>query len=201
MIAYLSGRVAAKGAAHCVLEVGGVGFRLAMSTGSLAALPAEGDDALVHTYLYVRDDELSLFGFENDAEKDAFEKLITVSGVGPKVALATLSALSADTLAQAVATEDVALISSVPGIGKKTAQRIILELADKLGAPDLAGGGAGAGSRGAAGGAAIAEATDALLAMGFSATEASAAVKGFEGDSGDAQGLLKHALKRLGGAA
>jgi Holliday junction DNA helicase RuvA len=135
-----------------------------------------------------------LFGFESEAEKRAFELLITVSGVGPKVALATLSALTPDTLAAAVASEDVALVSSVPGIGKKTAQRIILDLADKLGAPEL---GAGA-ARKAGSGAAAAEANDALLAMGFSATEASAALKGYEGDGG-AEGLLKHALRRLGG--
>ncbi len=200
MIAFVSGRVVSKGASHCILEVGGVGLKLAMSTGSLAALPAEGDDALVYTYLYVREDELSLFGFENDAEKDAFEKLITVSGVGPKVALAALSALSTETLAQAVATGDVAMITSIPGVGKKTAQRIILELADKLGVPELGAGGGSAG-RAATGGAAEAEATDALLAMGFSAAEASAAIKGFEGEAGDASALLKHALKRLGGAA
>jgi holliday junction DNA helicase RuvA len=94
MIAFLTGTVAAKGAGYCLLEVGGVGYRLAMSTASLSGLPAVGDEVLIHTHLHVREDELSLFGFESDAEKTAFEQLITVSGVGPKVALATLSALS-----------------------------------------------------------------------------------------------------------
>lgn len=194
MIGFLCGRVAVKGAGFCLLDVGGVGYRLAMTTGSLAALPAEGDEVLVHTYLYVREDELSLFGFESEAEKQAFELLITVSGVGPKVALATLSALTPDSLATAVASEDVALVSSVPGIGKKTAQRIILDLADKLGAPELGSGGA----RKSMAGAGVAEATDALLAMGFSAAEAAAALKGYEGGAG-AEELLKHALRRLGG--
>jgi Holliday junction DNA helicase RuvA len=180
-----------------LLEVAGVGYRLAMSTGSLAALPADGDEALVHTYLHVREDELSLFGFENEAEKQAFEQLITVSGVGPKVALATLSALAPDELASAVAAADVALISSVPGIGKKTAQRIILDLADKLGVGELQA----ENPLGAGGGAALAEATDALLGMGFSAGEASAALKSFDGDPTDAQALLKHALRRLGGGS
>lgn len=193
MIAFLSGKVAAKGASYCLLEVGGVGFRLAMSTGSIAALPAEGDDVLIHTHLYVREDELSLFGFENVAEKEAFELLITVSGVGPKVALATLSALSPDALASAVDAEDVATISSVPGIGKKTAQRIILDLADKMGA------GATSPSAGAAPTAASAQATEALLSMGFSPAEAAVAVKGYSGASDDAQSLLAYALKRLGG--
>lgn len=195
MIAFLRGTVAAKAAGYCLLEVGGVGYRLAMTTGSLAALPAEGDEVLVHTFLYVREDELSLFGFESEAEKDAFEQLLTVSGVGPKVALATLSALSPDTLAAAVTAQDVALISSVPGIGKKTAQRIILDLADKLVPSDI---GPSGGTSGA--GAVLAEANDALLSMGFSAAEASAALKGYDG-SGGAQDALRFALMRLGGGS
>ena len=193
MIAFLAGRVAAKAAAYALLNVGGVGYKLAMSTGSLAALPAEGDEVTVYTHLHVREDELSLFGFESEAEQVSFEQLITVSGVGPKVALATLSALSPDALATAIALDDVATISSVPGIGKKTAQRIILELKDKLGVSDLGIGGLGGGA-----GAAAAEASDALLSMGFSSAEVSQALKGYSGASTDAQALLKHALKRLG---
>lgn len=200
MIAFLTGRLAGKGAGFALLDVGGVGYKLLMSTGSLAALPADGDTVTVHTYLYVREDELTLFGFENDAEKNAFEALLTVSGVGPKVALATLSSLSADVLAGAVAGEDVALISSVPGVGKKTAQRIILDLADKLGASDAGLGGHDGGSQAPAGaGVATAEARDALLAMGFSAAETASALKGAPGD--DAQSTLKYALTRLGGGA
>ena len=196
MIAFLTGTVVRKGATNALLEVGGVGLRLAMTTASLAALPAEGDEVRVWTYLYVREDELSLFGFESEAEKEAFEHLLTVSGVGPKVALATLSALSPDTLAQAIASEDVALISSVPGVGKKTAQRIILDLKDKLGLGDL---GVLPRGKAVASGAALAEATDALLGMGFSSVEVSAAMKGFEGGATDASSMLKYALQRLGG--
>lgn len=194
MIASLTGRVMRKGADHALLGVGGVGFRLAMTTGSLSALPSEGDEVTVWTHLYVREDELSLFGFGSEAERESFEQLITVSGVGPKVALATLSVLSPDALTRAIAAEDVALISCVPGIGKKTAQRIILDLKDKLGALELVA------TRGSAGsGVARAETTDALLAMGFSAAEVSAAVNGYEGDETDAQALLTYALRRLGG--
>lgn len=195
MIAYLTGRVAEKAQGSCVLEVGGVGFRMAMSTGSLAALPAEGDTVTVHVHLYVREDELSLFGFESVEERALFEQLLTVSGVGPKVALATLSAFAPAALMEAIAREDASLISSVPGIGKKTAQRIILDLKDKLGLPDLAMGAPGVGVDVAA------EATDALLAMGFSASEVSAALKGYTGGPDDAQALLKHALRRLGGGS
>jgi holliday junction DNA helicase RuvA len=196
MIAFLTGRVADKTATACLLEVAGVGYRLAMSTTSLAALPAEGDEVTIWTYLYVREDELSLYGFESAAEKDAFEQLITVSGVGPKVALATLSALSPDDLAAAVAAEDVALLSGVPGIGKKTAQRICLELKDKMGVPELVVAGSGRGS----GAAASAQASEALRSMGFSSAEVSAALKGFDGDGSDPQALLRHALRRLGGS-
>lgn len=196
MIAFMTGRLAGRGAGFCFLDVNGVGYRIAMSTGSLAALPADGDQVTVYTHLYVREDELSLFGFESELEKEAFEHLITVSGVGPKVALSALSALTPETLATAVASEDVALISSVPGIGKKTAQRIILDLTDKLGVHEIAR--SGVSKQGASGaGAAAAEARDALLGMGFSAAEVSAALKGADGK--DAQAVLKSALRRLGG--
>lgn len=190
MIAHITGRVTAKGATSCVVTVGGVGLRLFMSTSALAHLPAEGDDVTVFTHLHVREDELSLFGFESPDEQDVFEKLITVSGVGPKVALAALSALAPSALVEAIAREDDALIATVPGIGKKTAQRVIIELKDRIGAPDL-------GAR-AARGSASAEATDALASMGFSSAEVAVALKGYEGPD-DAQALLRYGLRRLGG--
>jgi Holliday junction DNA helicase RuvA len=192
MIAFLTGRLAAKTTTHALIEVGGVGFKLAMSTPSLASLPSEGDEVTVFTYLHVREDELSLFGFEADDERALFERLITVSGVGPKVALAVLSALSPDTLKRALAAEDVVLLSSVPGIGKKTAQRLIIELKDKLDLPDLAPSGGGPEP------VAAAAARDALLSMGFSPGEASAALVGAPADA-SAEQLLKLALKSLGG--
>lgn len=164
-----------------------------MTTRSLAALPANGDEVTVDTYLHVREGEMTLYGFENTAERDAFEALLTVSGVGPKVALATLSALSPGDLSQAVASEDVALISSVPGVGKKTAQRVIVDLADRLG---RAGSGGGVGAPSSEG---IAEAREALVSMGFSPAEVAAALKGAPGGLGASE-LLKHALQRLGGA-
>jgi holliday junction DNA helicase RuvA len=193
VIAFLVGRVAGRGNGFALLDVGGVGYRLNMSNTSLAALPAQGDEVFVHTHLHVREDELTLFGFENEAEQHAFERLITVSGVGPKVALATLSTMDPDALATAVATDDIAMVSSVPGIGKKTAQRIILELKDKLGVPDL-------GQSASAQAPAASEAAAALLSMGISSAEATAALKGYDGDPGDVQAIVKHALRRLGGA-
>lgn len=192
MIAHLTGRVAAREAGSCVIDVAGVGFRVAMSANSLAALPAEGDEVTVLTLMHVREDELSLFGFENPAERDLFTQLTGVSGVGPKVAMAALSAFRPDALIEAIASEDVALVSSIPGVGKKTAQRLILELKDKLSLPDIAQAG-----RPAVPGAS-AEATDALLSMGFSSAEAAAALKGYDGPPQDVQALLRHALVRLG---
>lgn len=192
MIARVTGRVADKSPGSCVIEVGGIGLRLHMSTNSLSRLPAEGDEVTVFTYLYVREDELALFGFESPAEQDLFEKLITVSGIGPKVALSALSALSPDELVGAIASEDDALIATVPGIGKKTAQRLIIELKDKVAS------GTAAARPGAAG--AGVEAADALTSMGFSAAEAAVALKGYDGPD-DAQSLLRYALKRLGGGA
>lgn len=193
MIDFVTGRIAEKGAGHVVLDVGGVGLHIAMSTGSLAALPAEGDSVTVRTHLQVREDELSLFGFESAEEKALFEKLITVSGVGPRVALSALSSFRPAAFAEAVARDDATLLSSIPGVGKKTAQRIIIELKDKLGVPDLSAAGARAGSG------AHAEARDALLGMGFSAAEVATALERYEGAPDDSQSLLRHALRRLGG--
>lgn len=193
MIAFLTGRLAGKGPGFALVDVGGVGYRLLMSTQSLSTLPADGDEVTIHTYLLVREDELTLFGFESEAERVCFEALLGVTGVGPKVALATLSSLSPEQLADAVAREDVALVSSVPGVGKKTAQRIILDLSGKL-----TSGVSGPGSVRAAG--AGSEATDALLGMGFSPAEVAAALKDAPAE-GDTQSLMKYALRRLGGGA
>lgn len=193
MIAQVTGRIVAKAASSCVLEAGGIGFRLWMSTNAISRLPAEGDEVTVYTHLHVREDELSLFGFESLDEQELFEKLITVSGIGPKVALSALSSLSPRDLVAAIAREDDALISTVPGIGKKTAQRLIIELKDKVGAGEL-------GPRGAGKTSASAEATDALTSMGFSPAEVAVALKGYDGPD-EAPALLRYALKRLGGGS
>lgn len=193
MIDYVTGRIAEKGIGHVVLDVGGVGLHIALSTGALAALPAEGDSVTVRTHLQVREDELSLYGFSSTDEKSLFERLITVSGVGPRVALSALSSFSPTAFAEAVAREDVALLSSIPGVGKKTAQRIIIELKDKLGVPDLPAGGARTSSG------AHTEARDALLGMGFSSAEVATALDKYDGAPEDSQALLRHALRRLGG--
>jgi Holliday junction DNA helicase RuvA len=192
MIAHVRGRLVAKTATSCVVEVGGIGLALALSTHAVSRLPAEGDEVALFTHLHVREDELALFGFESPDEREALDRLITVAGVGPKVPLAALSTLRPDALAEAVAREDDALIATVRGIGKKTAQRIVIELKDRLGSLTLTSGASpSTGAR--------SEATDALGAMGFSGAEIAVALKGYDGPD-DAPSLLRHALKRLGGA-
>lgn len=189
MIAFLAGRIAAVAPGYALVDVGGVGYRVYMSSRSLAELPAVGDDAVVHTYLHVRDAEMTLYGFAETEEREAFESLLGVSGVGPKVALAVLSSLSAESLRGAVETGDVALLSSVPGVGRKTAQRIVVDLAGRLDASDAVAGDGQA--------AAVAQARDALLGMGFSAAEVALALK--EAGGGDVESVLTRALRSLGG--
>ncbi|HEU4946842.1 MAG TPA: Holliday junction branch migration protein RuvA [Kribbella sp.] len=137
MIAFVRGPVAAIGVDSCVIEVGGVGLQLYCHPGTLAGLRL-GQEARVATSMVVREDSLTLYGFADDDEKALFELLQTASGVGPRLAQAALAVLSPDQLRQAVASEDLAMLVKVPGIGKKGAQRIVLELKDKIGAPSKA---------------------------------------------------------------
>jgi holliday junction DNA helicase RuvA len=134
MIAFVRGPVAAIGVDHCVVEVGGVGLQVHCHPGTLAGL-RPGAETRVATSLVVREDSLTLYGFADDDERTLFELLQTASGVGPRLAQAILAVLSPDQVRQAVATEDLAALVKVPGIGKKGAQRIVLELKDRIGAP------------------------------------------------------------------
>jgi Holliday junction DNA helicase RuvA len=138
MIGYLSGTVAVADDSGCIIDVAGVGYRLACSGTTLAGLPGVGDDARLFTHLHVREDILALYGFASEAERTMFEALIGVSGIGPKVALQLCSAFAPDAFRRALVTDDVDSICSVPGIGKKTAARVVLELKEKLDLPDLA---------------------------------------------------------------
>ena len=128
MIAFLKGTLAGKTATTAYIEVNGVGYAVGMSQASLSKLPEAGAPVEVHTFLQVRDDALALYGFLALEEKALFERLIGVGGVGPKVALAALSAFSPAGLVAAVQAQDVAAVQRIPGVGKKTASRIILEL-------------------------------------------------------------------------
>ena len=138
MIAHVRGRVAAVTLSSAVLEVGGVGLELMCTPGTLAALRT-GHEATLPTSLVVREDSLTLFGFADEDEKSIFELVQTASGVGPKLAQAMLAVLSPDGVRTAIAVDDVKTLTKVPGIGQKGAQRIILELKDRIGMPNTSG--------------------------------------------------------------
>ncbi|MGH9488457.1 MAG: Holliday junction branch migration protein RuvA [Terriglobales bacterium] len=133
MIAYLRGVVRERRPGRVVLDVQGVGYELQVPLGAWARLPPEGAESSLHVHTHVREDAIQLFGFASEAEKQVFEKLITVNGVGPKVALAILSGLAPGALAAAVQAGDHARLTAVPGVGRKTAERLVIELRDKLG--------------------------------------------------------------------
>ncbi len=193
MIAFIEGVVAGKTLTSVYLNVGGVGFEVGMSQSGLSKLPATGERALVHTYMQVRDDGMSLYGFLSLEEKALFERLIAISGVGPKVALAALSSYTPSELATLIAAQDVAAVQRIPGVGKKTASRIILEL---KGSFDQGIGGLFAEEQQVAS-KALEGAREALLSMGFTSAEADLALKGAPADGTEAS-LLQYALKKLG---
>ena len=193
MIAFLEGTVAGKTPTSVLLNVGGVGFEVGMSANGLAVLPEMGQKTLIHTYLQVRDDGMSLFGFTTLQEKDLFEKLITVSGVGPKVALAALSSYQPAQLIEFIAAQDVASVQRIPGIGKKTASRIILELKGSFEHPE----GDVSAASGKAPSKAEAAVREALVSMGFTSAEVELSLKGAP-ESSTEGALLQYALKKLG---
>jgi len=132
MIAHLRGVVLAKSPNQVVVECGGVGYDVAISVATFSALPAEGAETRLHIYTRVAEDQLALFGFAELAEKRIFEKLLTISGIGPKLAITVLSGIDAARLVTAIRGGDHAALVRIPGIGKKTAERVVLELKDKL---------------------------------------------------------------------
>jgi len=137
MIAHLRGKLLAKHPNQIVVETGGVGYEVNISVPTFSELPASGSEVALHIHTHVREDLLALYGFLRPAEKQLFEKLITVSGIGPKLAITILSGMAADEMAGAIRGNDVARLTRIPGIGKKTAERMVLELRDKL--PPAAG--------------------------------------------------------------
>lgn len=190
MISHLHGAVAAITPEGAVIEVGGVGLLVQCTPGTLATLRT-GERARVATSLVVREDALTLYGFASDDERDLFELLQTASGVGPRLALAMLAVFSPDGLRQAVAAEDITALTRVPGIGRKGAQRIVLELAGRLGAP--VGGTAPPGA--VPGGAAVPALAPwrepvraGLINLGWQARDAEAAIAAVEADMATANG-------------
>ena len=132
MIAHLRGKLLAKHPNQVIVETGGVGYDVTISVPTFSDLPAIGDEVTLHIHTHVREDLIALYGFLRLAEKRLFEKLITVSGIGPKLAITILSGIAADEMVSAIRGNDIARLTRIPGIGKKTAERMVLELRDKL---------------------------------------------------------------------
>src|SRR5579872_75700 len=137
MIAYLRGKLLAKHPNQVVIDTGGVGYEVNISVPTFSELPANGAEAALHIHTHVREDLIALYGFYRPAEKQLFEKLMTVSGIGAKLAITILSGMGAEEMAGAIRGNDVARLTKIPGIGKKTAERMVLELRDKLAPADI----------------------------------------------------------------
>jgi Holliday junction DNA helicase RuvA len=187
VIAFLEGEVADKAAGRVVIAVGGIGYDVQVPASTLAKLPAVGKTTRVHTRMVVRDDATTLYGFSSTDERELFDLLVTVTGIGPKVALSFLSVLSPDALRRAVRAGDVATLTLVPGVGKKMAQRVVLDLRDKLGGEVVVLEGP------------LADVREALVSLGLSPQEASDALAALDGDTDRAaEDLLREALQHVG---
>ncbi len=195
MIARLTGTILDLKTDRIVLDVHGVGYELSIPLGTFSALPPAGEKAVLHVHTHVREDALQLFGFATPQEKYVFERLISVSGIGPKVALTVLSGLPLPELVGAIASQNVRLLSTIPGVGKKLAERLGLELKEKL-----AGLGLG-GAPGATGGktSVVDDAIGALQNLGYKALQAEQAVENAVRavGTGDLNKILSAALKSL----
>lgn len=192
MIAAVRGEVLVRRPDHVVIDAAGVGYRLAVSAETLRAVPATGREATLHAHLVSRDDSLNLYGFATEEERDLFVSLTSVSGVGPKVALAALSAGPARDLVGAIAGGDAKRFQAVPGIGKRTAERIIVELRERVGAESDAGAAGGTEAGGPR-----AEARDGLLSLGYTPAEIERLLAGAAGET--AEELIGSALRSAGG--
>ena len=194
MIASVSGKVLVRRPDHVVIDAAGVGYRLAISTETLKAVPAAGRETALHAQLIARDDSLALYGFASEDERDLFSALTSVSGVGPKVALAVLSGGTPRELRRAIATGDAKRFQAVPGIGKRTAERIIVELREKIADElEIAGSPSEAPQSGAR-----ADAREGLLGLGYGPAEAERLLDAAAGDIGeeaDAEELIAAALR------
>ena len=192
MIGFLRGEVASRTIEGCTLDVAGVGYQLACSATTMSALPPVGEEARVWTHLHVREDTLALFGFSTESERTMFGALLSVSGVGPKVALQICSSFAPDAFRRALVTDDVDAITSVPGIGKKTAARIVLDLKERLDLPDLAIVGSKRGAD------TLSKARSALENLGYSPHEVRAALGTLApGEAESVEDVVRSALRVL----
>lgn len=205
MYAYIKGTLEEITEDAVIVEAGGIGYNIKVSATTADLLPGIGSEVKIYTYTLVREDAFSLYGFLTRDDLEIFKKLITVSGIGPKGGLAILSVMSADALRFAVMAGDAKAISRAPGIGAKTAERVILDLRDKISLEDTLrglGSPADAAGQAAASGAGDnlmkREAIEALVALGYSASDATAAVKKVEvGEDATSESILKLALKHM----
>ncbi len=191
MIALVSGSVAVRRADHVVVDCGGVGYKLAVSTETLRHVPAVGRQVLLHAHLVVRDDALALYGFATEEERELFLMLLNVQSVGPKVALAVLSGGPPRELLAALAAGDAARLQAVPGVGKRTAERIIVELREKVGASLVGGDGITISIRRSDDPRAMAR--EGLIGLGYSPQEIDELLDGADGDRPEE--LIAHALR------
>ncbi|MBS1887942.1 MAG: Holliday junction branch migration protein RuvA [Actinobacteria bacterium] len=192
MIAAVRGEVLVRRPDHVVIDAHGVGYKLTVSTETLKAVPAAGSETFLHAELIAREDSLALYGFATEDERELFRMLISVSGVGPKVGIAALSGGSSRELLRAIAAGDTKRFQAVPGIGKRTAERIVVELRDKVaGALEVESAIVAAEE-----GDARALARDGLVNLGYQPLEAEQLLEGLEGD--DAEALLAGALRKAG---
>lgn len=210
MIASLRGTLAERADGSCVIEAGGVGYLVSISSHTFAALPAKGESVFLRTRQVVREDALMLFGFADSDELRLFDLLIGVSGVGPRLALAVLSGLKPAALARAIRDEHLAAIVAVPGIGRKTAERLVVELRDKLDFLALAASGPAAPAGGAARTAGVLprserfdDAVAALVHLGYAPTQAQDTIRRVaEGESElSLEDLVRRGLARLSKSA
>lgn len=197
MIGFLRGILAEKGDGYIIVDVNGVGYIVNVPANTKAFLSAEGQEVMVHTMMIVREDDMSLFGFSGKGELDAFKKLISVNGVGPKAGIAIMSAFTLDQLQQAIVFEDSKTLTKANGIGKKTAERIVLELKDKFSAPAGEGDAITSEDIAAPQPGGKAEAINALMALGYTRGEATSALAGIKEKDLTVEEYIKRALKNL----
>ena len=188
MISFLEGQVVEKGATSVVLAVGGVGYEVSVPTSVVSRLPVAGKSARVHTRMVVRDDSMTLYGFSSTDERELFDLLTGVTGVGPKAGLSFLSAMSADALRRAVIAGDADALTVVPGVGKKVAQRVVVDLRDRLGGE----------SELPREGGPIVDVRDALVSLGLTTQEAAEATRGVDPDGREVDDMLREALQKVG---
>ncbi len=201
MYAYFKGTLQHIDIDSVILEVNNIGYNIFLSQSSIAFLPRLGEEVKIYTYTCVREDAFLLYGFLSSSDLDIFKKCITVNGIGPKGALAILSVMDADTLKFAILAGDAKALAKAPGIGAKTAQRLILELKDKVSVEDdfFGNGETSSTTRQALPDRRnVKEAVEALVALGYSSTDATKAVKDIESvDEMDVELILKLALKKM----